>query len=183
MTSGGWRTRFFAGDHLQPVATVAVFDFVHNVVNQQHAATARLEKICRVARIGYLADIEPVPLILDCEDCLARAQFGCYPQEFFRIMTVPMLDSIHKRLVEGDVKIRLLELNQPQLRYSVEQVFEYRLHQREVARQFEIDLFADSVEVLIPIYGAQLERQGSLDNIVDHRNGAASRATGDGQLE
>src|SRR5215213_7668875 len=52
-------------DHRQAIAALIVFDLVHDVVDEEHAAPGRFEEVGRVARVWNLLDVKSVALIFD----------------------------------------------------------------------------------------------------------------------
>ena len=92
-------------NHLQACAALAVLDFVHDVVDQQYAAPRRLEQVRRVARIGNLAHVKTVAFVFDREDRFVRRQFRGDPQQLGRIVSIAVLDRVHKGFVEGDEQV------------------------------------------------------------------------------
>src|SRR6476469_11240143 len=68
--------------HLYAIALRIVLNFVHDVVDEQHAAAGRLEKIRRVARIGNGLHVKAFAFIFDCEARFLRRQLGADAHKF-----------------------------------------------------------------------------------------------------
>jgi hypothetical protein len=56
--------RFFL-DHREAVAAFIIGNFVHDVMDQKHAAAGSFEKVFWIERVGDLGEFETVALILD----------------------------------------------------------------------------------------------------------------------
>ena len=54
-------------DHGEAISPLVIFDLVHDVVNEQHAAARRLKEILWIERIGNVVDVKALSLILDGE--------------------------------------------------------------------------------------------------------------------
>ena len=57
-------------NHLYAITLRIVLNFVHDVVDEEHSAAGRSEKIGGIARIGNLANVEAFAFVFDSESSL-----------------------------------------------------------------------------------------------------------------
>src|SRR6185369_6340051 len=96
---------FRAFDHLYAITLRIVLNFVHDVVDEEHAAAGGAEQILGIAGIRDLANVESLALVFDRKSRFFRRQIGSDLHELSQIVFVAVLDGINKRFVECDEKI------------------------------------------------------------------------------
>src|SRR6266542_7062507 len=73
--------RFRSLYHLYAITLRIVLNFVHDVVDKQDAAPGRLEKISRIARVGYRLHVEACPFIFNRETGFLGRQLSADPHQ------------------------------------------------------------------------------------------------------
>src|SRR6185503_19252417 len=75
-------------DHLYAITLRIVLNFVHDVVDEEHATTGSPEQVCGITRIRNLANVEAFTFVFDSKTRLFRRQLGGNLQQLAGIVFV-----------------------------------------------------------------------------------------------
>src|SRR5215211_3890225 len=75
-------------NHLHAITLRIVLNFVHDVVDEEHAAAGGSEQILWIAGIRDLMNVESLTLVFDRKSCFFRRQLGSNLQKFCGIVFV-----------------------------------------------------------------------------------------------
>src|ERR1051325_5405429 len=81
-------------NHLYAITLRIVLNFVHDVVDEEHAAAGRAKQIRGVTRIRNLTNVEAFTFILDGETRFFRRQLRRDLQQLGRVVFVSVLDGV-----------------------------------------------------------------------------------------
>ena len=97
--------RLWTFHHPYAIALRIVLNFVHDVVDQQHASARGLEEIGRITRVRNLVQIETFSFVFNGKASFVGREFCGDSQQFGRIVLVAVLDGVDEGFIQSNEQI------------------------------------------------------------------------------